>query len=286
MPAAVSEVEKAEIPEALQRERRASLLANTTATANTKLAACLAALGFAPTCRPVEHVQKGGVVTEFVFTGPSTRKEFAHLRHTIASLHEARQLEPMHPLCVMMLAQRNYDALMKMQDGEAWRLVALKNAGLQVTRYFPGPELPGMVQRGAVHWIDDVCLAAAVSVVGIPVIDFRGSSGSREYGLPVAGYVLQREDGTPIEHATADLIARAPTAQDPLRLALEEVNPLHPVALAYDALCSRAELKKRLQNVRPLLLHEDGGLRALVSANHSGRVMDVLSKRFGAPPIG
>lgn len=262
--------------------------ANLTVVQNTKLAACLGALGFPPDCRPVQDVNTGNVVVEFVFSKPTIRPEFRHLHHTIASEYASGELEarePLHPLCVMMAGQHNYDRLCEAQDtGAAVRLV-VKKKGVPLTIYKAGPEQQGMILRGVSDWIDDLALTASVGVVGIPKIGLQGITGQRLYGLPAAGYVLEGGAQGPVEHVTARLIQRAPTAQDPLRLALEDQDPLHPVVLAYDGLHARAFLKKRLREVKPLLLHSDGGLKALVSADFTGRVMDELKARFGAPGV-
>lgn len=275
----------AEVTKARQAAVKTS---NTTVVSNTKLAACMGGLGFPSDCRPVQAVQGGQVVVEFVFTKPSIRPEFRHLHHTIASEYVSGELEardPLHPLCWMMAGQHNYDRLCEMQDESTAMRLVVKKKGVPLTIYKPGPEQQGMIQRGVAEKIDDLALTASVGVLGIPAIQIYGSPGSRLYGLPVAGYVLEGGKNGPQEHTTAQLIRRAPTAQDPLHLALEDEDPLHPVVLAYDGLHARAFLKRTLRNIKPLLMHQDGGLKALISSNFTGRVMEMLTERYGAPPI-
>lgn len=281
-----SVVDAESLPFELQRRRKESLKSNTTTTQNTKLAACMGALGFPCDCRPVQNVQTGKVVVEFIFCKPSIRPEFKHLRHTVASEYVSGELalrDPTHPLCVMMAAQHNYDRIIEMHRGAAMRLVAKKGASM--TLYKPGIEQQGMLLRQRYpEPLNDMALTASVGVLGIPAVQIFGTENDHCYVLPIAGYVLQTATG-PVEYATAHLIRRAPTAHDPLRLALEDEEPLHPLVMAYDSLHSRAFLKRKLESISPLLLHEDGGLKALISAKFTGRVMDELTHRFGAPPI-
>jgi hypothetical protein len=66
---------------------------------------------------------------------------------------------------------------------------------------------------------------------------------------------------------------------------LENTAPLHPVVLAYDALNARVMLKKLLESRAPNLHLRHGRFEILVSANHTGRVMDEIATRIGAPSL-
>lgn len=260
---------------------------NAVAVSNTKLAACMAALGFPWKVEPIQHGGSGRLITQFMFSGCSVRPQFARYDAAIARQHDSgalQQREPMHPLCVMMRAQRNYDRLLDAQKGTPIRLKS--TAGGQMTGYAPGPENQ-MFQDPKLELVetDDLALAAALGGVGLPVIRIEGAAPRRRYILPRVGYVTLRADGTQKLEDARVLAARAPTAQDPLRLAIEVADALHPVTLSYDALHARAILKSLLGKTTPLLLLQDGGLQALVSMNASGRVMDRATAHFKAPPV-
>lgn len=256
---------------------------NAVSISNTKLAASLAALGFAWRCQPYHQAETGRTVTEFFFGKQSARPEFATLPISIARAWSAGALEkaePMHALCVMMRAQHNYDRLMDMQRGQP---MALKQAkGGCMTVYRPGPELEVIKLRPRLD-TTDLALAAALAGVGIPTVAIDGIEGAHRYWLPITGYLLKDSLGNMIEHDARLLMQRDPVPSDPHRLAIEVVNPMHPVTLAYDALSARAQMKRMLNGTTPMLVTEESGLVITVHPDFTGRVADHLSRRTGAP---
>lgn len=260
---------------------------NCVAITNTKLAACMAALGFPWKVEPIHHASSGQLVTQFMFGGPSVRPQFARYAASIARQHEAGALQKQdsaHPLCIMMRAQHNYDRLLDAHKGTPMRLKS--EAGGRITAYYPGPENivfsdPGMEKVET----EDLALAAALGLVGLPVIRITGTSPLHRYILPRVGYVVLRPDGSQGLEDAQELMARAPTAKDPLRLAIELRDPLHPVTLGYDALHARVKLKTLLGKTTPLLLLQDGNLQALVTMDATGRVMKRAEEHFKSPPI-
>lgn len=274
---------------------RPASAANALSVSNTKLAACLAALGFRCDCKPLHDVATGRDVREFLFTGGSVRPEFATLTLAIARSYESGALarsDPMHPLCVMMRAQHNYDRILDMHKGAVMNLrsVQIRKAGSDdlvcvATEYRRGTALdPDSRFSGRVS-CDDLCLVAALAAVGLPVRDFDGPEGRRRYWLPRFGYAVQSTAG---QMGLADaelLLRRAPTARDTLRLQLEDTCPLHPVVLGYEALLSRAVLKKLLHTTSPILHVSSLGRDVLLSTHHTGRIMDEITARLGAPPL-
>ena len=252
------------------------------AVQNTKLAACLAALGFPFKAEMVQPSQ-GKLSIQFLFSGRSTRPGFEAMSLNCAALHQAGKLEAqdaMHPLCVMMRAQENYDALLAMQHGRPHRLGS--TAGDQMTLYRPGSE----------KWFEatvetkDLPLAAALAGVGLPVVRIEGGDGGRRYWLPRQGYARRLADGTVVLEDAPVLMERAPCEADPYRLKLEITDPAHPVCFAYDALCTRVLLKAELQKRTPLLqLQQGASTQALISMNASGRVMDRVTRHMKAPPM-
>lgn len=269
----------------MSKPRPDASLANTLSVSNTKLAACLVALGFQCDCKPLMDVATEKTAREFIFRGGSIRPAFAALKLPIAKQWQDKTLDLMHPLAVMMRAMHNYDRLQDMQQQSAVMNLRAVAAG-RMTEYRRHSQ-PDPVSNFSPARIpcDDLALAAALGGVGIPVLDYEGPEGSRRYWLPQHGYAIHRADGTPCLEDATQLMLRAPTLKDPRHLALEDRDPLHPVVLAYDALEARAVLKKLLQRRAPLLHLRDGDLRGIATANHTGRVMDQLTRRFGSPPL-
>ena len=189
----------------------------------------------------------------------------------------------MHPLCIAMRGQHNYDRILDMHKGAIMNLRSIP--GGRMTRYKrcsqPDPRSnfsPETIERS------NLILVAALGGIGSPVLCFDGPEGSRRYWLPRFGYALFREDGTTyLEDAASPLFELAPTPQDPWALAVCFSDPLHPVAIAYNAVRSRIRLRDLLQHKKPRLLIQDGNLRAVITPNATGRVMGKISDRFGAP---
>ena len=272
--------------------------ANAVQISNTKLAACLVALGFPPELdwlHDVPEKGEGKTVCEFRFRTLSIRPEFARLSPSCAADWQSGALETadaMHPLCVMMRAQHNYDRLLDMQRGETMNLrsTAMIRIGQQdlprMTIYRPGSQLDPASNFSAEFVPEnDLALAAALGGVGLPARSFDGPTGSRRYWLPRHGYIVHDDKGKPLICDAIQLLQRAPTPTDPRRLALEDTAPLHPVVLAYDALNARVMLKKLLESRAPNLHLRHGRFEVLVSANHTGRVMDEIATRIGAPSL-
>lgn len=269
--------------------------ANQLSVSNTKLAACLAALGFQSDCKPLMDVTTEKTVREFRFNGlhdSARRPQFTNLSLACAKLWtdgELEETQPMHPLCVMMRAMHNYDRILDMHKGAVMNLRSAAlidpehpEKGGQMTVYKRGtqPDPRSNFSAETLH-VEDLQLVAALAGVGIPALFITGSEGARVYTLPRHGYALTREDGTYYLADAAQLSRRAPTPQDLRRLALEDTDPLHPVVLAYDALEARSVLKKLLQRRRPNLHIQDENLHSIITANSTGRVMDILTKRYG-----
>lgn len=259
-------------------------------TRNTKLAASLLGLNFPIKLDWKHDVKSEKTVLEFHFDRPSLRPEFARMSPAIGKDYESGVLDPMHPLCIAMRAQRNYDSIIEMHRGVVMNLRSTAWLGEpklnqpRMTVYKPGSQFDP-VRNFSVSRVPetDLALAAALAGVGLPVIAMDGAEGSRRYWLPENGYTLYKDDGSTYLASASELIRRAPTAKDPRRLALEDTAPLHPVCLAYDALNARALLKKVIDSRDPDLHIAHSGMGILVKTNHTGRVMDTISRKIGAP---
>lgn len=254
-------------------------LSNAVAIRNTQLAASMAGLGFLWRSQPLMDTASGRVITEFMLSASSVRPGFTHLHVSIAAQWESGALEkrePMHPLCVMMRSQHNRNRGVEMQRGEAMRL---KQApGSMMTTYRPGPEMEAIRSRPRVP-TEDFDLAMALGGVGLPVVAMEGPEGSRIFHLPVLGYTLQDSTGTPCVHDARLLMQKT----GPTELAIQQVNPMHPVSLAYDAFSARAQMMSQMRQTVPLLVTEEQGLLITTHPDFTGRIGDYLSTRLGAP---
>ena len=275
--------------------------ANTLEITDLRLASCYRGLGFRYVCEPVIHERTDTLQTQFLFELTSLRFPGLHLRdlHHRWRSGELKIKEPMHVLCVMMAAQANYDAFLCMtKEGTPHRLKAI-SAG-RMTRYFPGSDGNAITLSRERVPTDDMRLAASVGLLGIPVLSITEPvCGRHVFHLARHGYAVLLDDGTQHLHDAADLIARAPTSQDPLRLRLEDQQPLHPLCMAYDALYNRTELKRELERPSLLLIDAPGRRisgdgaaaetlsikQALVDVNALGHVMDQVTAHLQSPPI-
>jgi hypothetical protein len=263
--------------------------ADTLSITNTKLAASMIALGFDFTAELVQPTRKGEKLhTQFLFRGIHHRPLFAHIRLDCAKKWEEGTLEkeePMHPLCVMMRAQENRDRLLDWQkQGIPHGLRSIPATGGQMLIYRKHGYQSFTCRTLT---LEDLDLAASLAGVGIPVIDIEGSDGMHRYVLPQHGFARLDEQGVPFIECAFTLVQGAPTPEDPRRLLLEETNPLHPVALGYDALNVRAWLKKGLETTRPLLLIQEEGTdkQALITSTSTGRVMQQVERHLGSPAM-
>jgi hypothetical protein len=258
------------------------------AVSNTKLAACLIALGFKFKADLIQSSKAGAKLhTQFLFSGPSLRPQYQHIALDCAQLWEKGQLDtqqPMHPLCVMMRGQHNYDRLMDWQMRGTTHHLRSTAAG-QMLIYRPGPVKDWLTVEH--HTTPDLALCAALAGCGIPVTRITGSVGAHLYTFPCVGFSLLRPDGSHVLAGSDHLTRRAPTPTDPRRLHLEDTDPLHPMVQVYDALNCRAHLKRALLSTKPLLLIEEEGTtrQALLSMNSTGRVMQRVEAHFKSPPI-
>lgn len=253
-------------------------------TSDTKLAACLVALGF-PFHHQLRHRQSDGKdYIDFTFKVRSQRPQFAHLSITVARLYEKGALPPMHPLAVMMRALKNREALLDMQKGVPMRLVSVADGCM--TEFRAGAENATLLAMPREIALPDLDLAAALTGLGIPPLEITGTAPTHVFHFSRHGYTLKHpETKAPIMHDAQRLLRRAPTAADPLHLALEDEEPLHPLVLGYDVLTIRSELLRLIRSTQPTLLLEENSMQAEVSMNYTGRVMQRIATRFGTVPV-
>jgi len=261
---------KAEAPNAFQ-------------TSDTKLAACLVALGF-PYEHRLRHRQRDSKdYIAFAFGTRSQRSQFASFTIAIARLFKQGALPAMHPLCVMMRALKNRDCMMDMMKGTPMRLVSVADGCM--TEFRHGAENPQLLTLPREIPLTDMDLAVCLAGFGIPPQAITGTRPTHVFHHARHGYTLRSaETKAPIMHDARHLLRRAPTAADPLHLALEDEQPLHPMVLSYDVLTVRTELQALIRKTMPSLIVEQAGMAAEISLNYSGRVMKKLAARFGTTP--
>jgi|GEM_PF-1756645 len=274
--------------------------ANTLAITETRLAASLRALGFPYTAETTIHERTGAAVIQFLFGLSSLRFPALKLPQMLQAWRsgEMAREDPLHVLHVMMTAHECYDALLRMMKDHVSHCLHLRSGGV-LTVYRPGAAAPPPGAR--LVWTNDLNLAAACGVVGVPVLSIDGSAGQHRFGLAPCGYRVLLSDGGWQAHDTATLIARDPVREDEWRLRMEATQPLHPLCLAYDALHNRAQLKAELkgQGRAPMILideparvipgaHKGACLavrQALGGADAPGHVMDQVPRHMQAPPM-
>lgn len=250
-------------------------------TSTLRLAACL----IGPCGYPLErldHVQshsRGETVTKF-WIGQISEKLPTTLSDLLRSFNSGKleQTSPIHPLLSAMRAQLAYEALLNMQSVGAPKRLVRSVHGSSFT-YADGPvELVDSPVQ-----ITDLSLAAALSVVGVPVLRILGALGARTYHLPVDGHPIMIGSSWG-RYNTMRLIERRPTDKDPRRLALEDVDPTHPLCAAYDSLHARTILKRAVSSARPVLHIQHQVKQALIDPQASDRVMSRLERFIGSPP--
>jgi hypothetical protein len=273
---------------------------------DTRMAACLSALDYPffnteATLDPDQTDPRKKVLFTFMMGDESpTLPQLGSAREMVSRYHsgELAAKSPLHMLCVMMAAMRNYDRLLEWQrDGTRMRLVSHANEHL--TQYQRGQEKASVVNILKTREDTDLCLVAAVGLVGLPVTKITGSSGAHLYHVATSCYPVRLADGRLHLFKADELMTRDPTPQDPYRLRLEVTNQLHPVCVGYNALHHRREIKAELERVKPLILMHKGGRaiednmgvahvaaqQALFHPDAAGHVMRRVEIHMKAPPI-
>lgn len=250
-------------------------------TKDTALAAALGACGFPIRTSETEIVELRQSIKRRFFIGETSQwsqldREGLLQSHANGSLAHA---DPLHPFLQALRAAHNYDALLSMQKtGASFKLVGIRESW----KYQEGEEDSRLrLCRGP--RTTDLPLAAALGVVGIPVIDIEGEPGHRFYVLPAYG--LRSVD---LPHAfpewrTAHLIRREVPGKP--ALALERVDPQHPLCHAYQGAYTYAVLiahcKRLSRNV--LIKAPNSKRRAHIPENPSADLLADVRRHFRIP---
>lgn len=255
--------------------------APTWSTKNTALAAALGACGFPIRTSETEIVELRHAIKRRFFIGESSQwatldREGLLQAHANGSLLQA---DPLHPFLQALRAAHNYDSLLAMQKtGERLKLQRSGDAW----QYQPGEEDPRLrLHRGP--RTTDLPLAAALGVIGIPVIDIEGEPGRRFYVLPSHGLrSIDLPTAFP-EWRTAHLIRREVPGKP--ALALEQADRQHPLCHAYQGAYTYAVLiahcKRLARNV--LIKAPNSKRRAHIPESPSADLLEDVRRHFRIP---
>jgi hypothetical protein len=244
-------------------------------TANTKLAAVFAGLGFPIETARTEILERRSSSRVRYFVGEQSTRS-ALRRELLRSGWENGELakaDPLHPFLVGLCAVTNYERLLIMQSrGERYRLTAVPGGW----EYRQGEEDARLMLATQCVQTTDLPLAAALGAIGVPVIRFEGGQGQRRYVLPNIGLDA-------VQQPCAQLIRRAEPGK--LDLLLERTEPQHPLCAAYQASYSLGKLNAHLKGQRRCIVLKAPGSqrRAMVTEGATDRVMDKVRRHFGIP---
>lgn len=265
---------------------------------DTRLAACLDTLGFDHGRLNVTiHAQTRETQVEVVFENPSSKFPQLDARQIVNHWKASRFLkplitdagvipaDPMHMLAVMMRAQESYDAYLKLQREGGHLQLRGNTPGDAPLFYDVVYHTAHITRASATQPLEDLALAACLGPLGIGLVTLRGSPGQRRYELDALGLPILDSAGQLTRYRTADLIRLAATGER--RLALEDVNPHHPLVIAYDSMQSRSHLKRQIETAKASLLITAGdgtAKQALIALNYKGHVGQAVARHFKAPP--
>lgn len=249
-------------------------------TKSTALAAAFGACGFPIRTNTTEILELRQAIKLRFFVGAQSQW-LALERDPLRNAHATGALakaDPLHPFLQALRAARNYDVLLGMQQTGA--RVRLAPAVPGAWHYEPGEEdarlrlLPG-------PRTNDLPLAAACGVVGIPVVDIEGEQGRRLYRLAARG--LRSVELPQPEWETVRLIRRQVPGQP--ALALEQAEPQHPLCLAYQGAYSYAALLAHCKRLARNVLIKDphSRRRALIPENPSADLLEDVRRHFRIP---
>jgi len=191
------------------------------------------------------------------------------------------RLDPTHPFICGMFGCHNMDALVDYQSkGTSYQLQLASETPLY--RYQPGTEDSRLKLAPAAHAIVDLPLAAAVALIGLPVIDVEGEAPRRRYLLPdqtLPGLLISPSPPLPV----SAMIARKEPGRLPLQLGLTQ--PHHPVVQGYNVTRTYARLLKDINGLKKRLLIKDpySSRRALIPENPSLQLEDEVRQHFRIP---
>lgn len=254
-------------------------------TTNTKHAAAIAALGFPISthldAEVVNDELTGRESMQFCFAEDNARvpgEQLGSVRRAWAT----GKMDAMHPLLVGLSACHNFELLLDWQKtGRPLRLVPL--AGEQRFELRDGAEVPALAWPATAVQIADLNLAAALTVLGFPVVGVQGDAGKRIYTVAQHGHPRRILDQFATEDAALLMRRLEPGKLD---LLLERDDPTHPLCAAYSALHCYGQLRRIVKQRRRVLIMrwpEFTQRQAVISEHATDRVLDKARAHFGLP---
>jgi len=258
---------------------------------DTRIASSLLGLGFAGELFVTINAETRENQYEVQFRTPSTRWPLLNPHHLVNHWRQSKFLEPMalskddelpadpmHVMAVAMRAQMAMDAILKAQaEGSNVRIEPVNkelHAYNAITSKFSNE---GIRER-----ITELSLAASLTQLGFD-IRITGSPGSHAYLLPMVGDMVRFTDGNVSRYILKDLIRKTNVTT----LALEVIESMHPLVIAYDAMQARASLKKEINRASANLLINAGDgsqKQALITLNAKAHVKQAVERHLKAAP--
>jgi len=251
-------------------------------TRNRTIAAAFAGLGFKVTLNETEIIELDQwqhlrfEVSEKSLTHPRLpSRDDLFIGWKDATLEK---LDNDHPFLCGIWACHNMEKLMKRQDTAAPFALHLA-PGSPLYRYESGPEDPRFQLAPVQHATRDLPLAAAVGLLGLPVIDFDGEPGRRRYLMPDLTHApLRTTEGHPL--SIQDLFQRIENGKPSLALGLRD--PQHPLIHAYNGTYAYGEILRQIKVIKKRLLIKDpfSSRRAIVPETPTRQFEDELVRHF------
>lgn len=253
-------------------------------TSNTKEAACFASMGFTYSVNVTENCindePTGDVLATWSIHDKNVELPSFRLQ-PLLKLWESGGLDPMHPMKWRWRACQNFEALRDVQriGGNLQLRAVCEDRAFECV-----PGMGAVISCEDEYETGDMNLAAALSVIGVPVIKIEGGDGRRVYTLPRYGHP-RMVNGEFRTEDVFELTAREIPGK--LDLVIERTRPDHPVVHAYNALHVWAQLRREFAQIRKHMLLQFPRWtqrQAVISECADRRVRDKIRQHLKLPP--
>lgn len=259
-------------------------------TQDLNTAASFAALGFPVRVTDTVHEHTGKSLVQFSFQNASVHAPHLRLldlrkQHRSGTL---AQTTPLHPLLVGLHAVHNLARVLDFQKTGLPHRLESQPGGF--FRYVPGAAGHAATVPMEQRWrTNSIALAAALGVLGYPILMIEGEHTARRYVLPESPVARTDLSGAELGSVLAQPDPEAappPRGQLPCLL-IERTQPAHALVAAWSALNCRLMLKNALDGTtRRLVLepwHQGRRLSprsALITEDASDRVLARAERHF------